>query len=84
MEYRQPSYWTRRIRKREPWETTARMRRNIFTEFLAEIPAIEHEQARLVAAGQRLLRNQSLRQFVVEFRKPHLIQRRSTINQRSD
>jgi hypothetical protein len=34
--------------------------------------SIEDEQARLVAASQRLLRNQFFRQFVVEFRKPHL------------
>ena len=39
--------------------------------------AIEHEQARLVAASQRLLRNQFFGQFVVEFGKPHLRGKRS-------
>ena len=36
--------------------------------------AIEHEQARLVAPSQRLLRDQFFRQIVVEFGKPHLTQ----------
>src|SRR5260370_29984683 len=38
--------------------------------------SIEHEQARLVATSQRLLRNQFFRQIVVEFGKPHLRQSR--------